>query len=388
MSSLEMRDTERELYDEMRKIHDAAEGRAFTTEECEKVERITELIERNAQDIRATAARESAERALSQPVASAQNPAIDVEFAAPGAGTDDERWFRDRLEGRANMTTSTEAEVIPKTLQNRFIDLLDRVSAIRQASDIYSVSGPVRVARQSAYMTVPGFTAEGAAADELSVSTDEVEPVFLKGSVDLRFTSELLADSLLDITSIAIGQASEAMGHFFEGEYCTGDGSASFEGLFEAVDGANTFDANADDLTCSKITEALLTEMPPQYMGLPRYLILNQAQAANLMSDVDSSAGRLLLQENATSTFANMPSMSILGTPILISSGAPTGAIAQNDVIGVIMTQGSYGIYDRGGLTVQPDPYSLANTGVTRVIVSMRTSGIVQRPQSIVQITS
>ena len=115
---------------------------------------------------------------------------------------------------------------------------------------------------------------------------------------------------------------------------------------------------------------------------------MTQAQAANLLSDTDDTTGtgRLLLQQQAQATFANMPSMSILGTEILISAGAPAAA-SNGDVIGVIMTSGSYGIYDMGGFQMLRDQYTGASNGLVKVNGYIRSAGVVLRPQSIVQIT-
>jgi hypothetical protein len=84
--------------------------------------------------------------------------------------------------------------------------------------------------------------------------------------------------------------------------------------------------------------------------------------------------------------------VSILGTQILISSAAPggsgnAGAWANNDYMGTILTQGSYGIYDHGGFQMLRDPYSGGTNGLVKVNGWIRSAGIVQRPQSIVQIT-
>jgi hypothetical protein len=84
--------------------------------------------------------------------------------------------------------------------------------------------------------------------------------------------------------------------------------------------------------------------------------------------------------------------MSNLGTQILISSGAPAGtgsagAFADGDYVGTILTQGSYGIYDHGGFQMLRDPYSGGSNGLVKVNGYIRSAGIVQRPQSIVQIT-
>ena len=63
------------------------------------------------------------------------------------------------------------------------------------------------------------------------------------------------------------------------------------------------------------------------------------------------------------------------------------GAFQNGDYLGVILTSGSYGIYDHGGFQMLRDPYSSATNGLVKVNGWIRSAGIVQRPQSIVQIT-
>ena len=120
-------------------------------------------------------------------------------------------------------------------------------------------------------------------------------------------------------------------------------------------------------------------------MGLPRFLICNQATAAAILSDSGDN-GRLLLQPNAQANAANMPQYEILGTKILISSRAPD-ADASGEVGAVVMTSDSYMIQDiAGGMRIQDDPYTDASTGKRRLNASWRTSAFMVRPQSIVQI--
>lgn len=403
MKSLECRDRKVELCEEERTIFESAkaENRAYTVEELEKIEKLEEemraLDSQQAEARQADAAAAVAAR-MSEPVhgftMSGSMGETGAGAGGDGFGAAESRWFNDMLEGRTTQTTSTIGDFIPKPLQDRMIQLLDRVSAARQVADVFTVASSTRVARQSGYGTSLAAVTEAGAATAFDPAIDEIDTStkISKGFGESTLTVELLQDSQFDTESVVMNMIAEAAGHFQETEFMTGDGDSHPEGLMVAITNANTFDVGGSgDLTVEKVTEALLTKMPPQYLGLPRYLVVSQQAAADLLSDSDGN-GRLLLQQQASSTFANMPSMSILGTQILISSAAPGGsgtasAWANGDFMGTILTQGSYGIYDHGGFQMLRDPYSGGTNGLVKVNGWMRSAGIVQRPQSIVQIT-
>ena len=259
---------------------------------------------------------------------------------------------------------------------------------MRQAAEVYTVGSPVRIARQTGYATALSAVAEAGAATAVDPAMDEIDTSskIVKGFGETTMTVELLHDSQFDLESVVMNQIAEAAGFFQDTQFCQGSGSSAPEGIFGTVANSGQYDVGGTALNCTKVTEALLTKLPPQYMGLPRKLIVNKAQAANLLSDTDGSGtGRLLLQQQAQATFANMPSMSILGTEILISAGAPT-TTAADDVIGVIMTSGTYGIYDMGGFQMLRDPYSGGSNGLVKVNGYIRSAGVVLRPQSLVQL--
>ena len=403
MSSLELREQKTALCAQERKIFETAqaENRAYTVDELEQIEKLeSEMrsIDAKYEEARQAEASAAVQARMDAPVASSFTMSgelgTDAGAAGPGVQSAESRWMRDMVEGRTTQTTSTIGSVIPKPLQNRMIELLGRVSAVRQCADIFTVNSPVRIARQSGYGTALSAVAEAGAATAFDPSMDALDTStkISKGFGECTLTNELLQDSQFDVETVVMNMIAEAAGYFQEGEFMTGDGSGNPEGLMVAVSGANTYDAGAE-LDCTKATTALLTKMPPQYMGLPRYLIVGQEQAANLLADTDGSGtGRLLLQQQAQATYANMPAMSLLGTQILISSQAPGGsggggAFQNGDYLGVILTSGSYGIYDHGGFQMLRDPYSSATNGLVKGNGWIRSAGIVQRPQSIVQIT-
>lgn len=397
--TLEMRTRKEALCAEERKVFEAAqaENRAYTVEELEKIEKLEadmRAIDAKYEEARQEEAAAAVAARMSAPVHSFE---MSGNMGAAGAGINaentavqntDNRWIRDMVEGRTTQTTSTLDHAIPKPLQAQMVQLLDRVSAVRQAAEVYTVASPVRIARQTGYATALSAVAEAGAATAVDPAMDEIDTSskIVKGFGETTMTVELLHDSQFDLESVVMNQIAEAAGFFQDTQFCQGSGSSAPEGIFGTVANSGQYDVGGTALNCTKVTEALLTKLPPQYMGLPRKLIVNQAQAANLLSDTDGSGtGRLLLQQQAQATFANMPSMSILGTEILISAGAPT-TTAADDVIGVVMTSGTYGIYDMGGFQMLRDPYSGGSNGLVKVNGYIRSAGCVMRPQSLVQL--
>tara|TARA_E500000318_G_scaffold7442_1_gene6951 strand:+ start:1526 stop:2755 length:1230 start_codon:yes stop_codon:yes gene_type:complete len=405
MKTVEIREARTALIEEEKKIYAKAQAeseRAFTGEELERIEKIeNDLRELDHQYMQARD--EEAKSQVADRMREPVQPTGERDIAAAvgnqlPAGSLEGRFFRDMVEGRTTQDLTTLAGLVPKPLMSEVSMLLDRVSAMRQVSKVASVGSAMRIPRMTGYGSAVSATAEAATFGAVDPSFGEIDTStkIVKGAGLVDITNEMLHDGQFDIESLCIQTIAEAIGHFQENEFLNGDGTGNPEGLFKgAASGAawdwtaaNVYDTTVQpgSLTCAKVTEALLTKMPPQYMGLPRSLVLGQAAAAALLSDVDggSGTGRLLLQQSANATFANMPSMSILGTQIIISSAAATGTIADGAMYGAIVTDGSYHIHDLGGLYVQPDPYSQAASGIKRITAYQRSAGMVVRPESVV----
>ena len=406
MNTVEIREARVALIEEEKKIYAAAQAeseRAFTGVELERIEKIENDLrdmDKQYMDAREAEAKASVQDRMNEPV---QPNGERYIAAAIGnqipMGSPEGRFFRDMVEGRAIQGTTALSSLVPKPLMSEISLLLDRVSAARQASKVVSVGAPMRIPRLEGYGTaITTGTVEGGTFNTVDPDFGEIDTStkITKGTGSVIITNEMIHDGQFDIESLCVQTIAEAIGHFQESKFMNGDGGAGGtaepEGLFSLTGytPSNVFDTNvnASDMTCALLTEGLLTKLPPQCMGLPRTVILSQAAAAALLSDTDGSSGtgRLLLQQSANSTFANMPSMSILGTQILISS-AVTANTTQSGVNAVLMTSDTYHIHDLGGLWVQPDPFTLSVQGMVRVNAYQRSAGMVVRPESLVQFT-
>lgn len=405
MTTVQIREARVALIEEEKKIYAAAQAeseRAFTGVELERIEKIENDLrdmDKQYMDAREAEAKASVQDRMKEPVQ--PNGQRDIAAAIGNQvplGSTEGRFFRDMVEGRANQTTTALASLVPKPLMSEISLLLDRVSSVRQASKVASVGSPMRIPRMTGYGSAVAATAETGAFGVVDPSFGEIDTStkITKGAGQVTITNEMIHDGQFDIENLCIQTIAEAIGFFQENEFINGDGGAAGtsrpEGLFSLTGytPSNVFDtqANAADMTCALLTEGLLTKLPPQYMGLPRTVIMGQAAAAALLSDVDGSSGtgRLLLQQSANATFANMPSMSILGTQILISSAAAANTTAAG-INAVLMTADTYHIHDLGGLYVQPDPFSLSSLGMHRITAYQRSAGMVVRPESLVQFT-
>lgn len=405
MNTVEIREARVALIEEEKKIYAAAQAeseRAFTGVELERIEKIENDLrdmDKQYMDAREAEAKASVQDRMQEPVQ--PNGQRDIAAAIGNQipmGSPEGRFFRDMVEGRANQTTTALASLVPKPLMSEISLLLDRVSAVRQASKVASVGSPMRIPRMTGYGDAVVATAEAGSFGTVDPSFGEIDTSakITKGAGQVTITNEMIHDGQFDIENLCIQTIAEAIGHFQENEFINGDGGAAGtarpEGLFSLTGytPSNVFDTQVGsaDLTCALLTEGLLTKLPPQYMGLPRTVIMGQDAAASLLSDTDGAGatGRLLLQQSANATFANMPSMSILGTQILISS-AVAATNTQGAITAVLMTSDTYHIHDLGGLYVQPDPFSLAGLGMHRITAYQRSAGMVVRPESLVQFT-
>lgn len=406
MNTVEIREARVALIEEEKKIYAAAQAeseRAFTGVELERIEKIENDLrdmDKQYMDAREAEAKASVQDRMNEPVQ--PNGQRDIAAAIGNQvpmGSPEGRFFRDMVEGRANQTTTALASLVPKPLMSEISLLLDRVSSVRQASKVASVGSPMRIPRMTGYGSAVAATAEAGQYGAVDPSFGEIDTStkITKGAGQVTITNEMIHDGQFDIENLCIQTIAEAIGFFQENEFINGDGGASGtasrpEGLFNTAGytASNVFDTsvNAADMTCALLTEGLLTKLPPQYMGLPRTVIMSQEAAAGLLTDTDAtgSTGRLLLQQSANATFANMPSMSILGTQILISSAAAANTTGSG-INAVLMTSDTYHIHDLGGLYVQPDPFSLATLGMHRITAYQRSAGMVVRPESLVQFT-
>ena len=371
-----------------------SENRKFTVDELDEIDstnsRIAELDEKRnevrEQEARTACAEREAEMAeRSKPVVEAR-PVQNVNERM-------NQYIRGIIEGRDALTTTLGAGLIPSDLAGEVTALADRVSAVRQAAKVVNVARAMNVPRQLAYSdqsdSNESFVAEGAAYDPSDISYGVINAGTFEKKIAkvMEYTDEMAADAAFDIGQFMISNLAEQIAYQQEDQFCNGTGTAQHQGCFKTgVSGVNTYTAGVDSdaLTVEKVIQAILTALPPQYMGLPRFLICNQATAAAILSDSDN--GRLLLQPNAQANAANMPQYEVLGTKILISSRAPD-ADAAGEVGAVVMTSDSYMIQDiAGGMRIQDDPYTGASTGKRRLNASWRTSAFMVRPQSIVQI--
>lgn len=399
----EIQEERRECEVRQVQIYRAAEQedhRQFTVEETEEVNRLQERISE------LDGMREDVQREQARTICAEREQEIAERNARPAFAEMPEpdsvsarmdRFVRDTISGRATLTTTDgdgqAAGLIPTDLAPSVVELLDRVSVMRQVATVSSVQRAMNVPRQTAYVDQTDgnetLTAEGAtfnAADihygSINASTFEA-----KETGKMEYTDEMAEDSAFDIGAFMLRGLAEQIAHKQENQFCNGDGSSKPQGIFGTISGVNTYDAQVASgaLTVDKIIKAILNGLPPQYMGLPRYLVVGQAAAAAILSD--SSDGRLLLQQQAQATGANMPSYEVLGTRIMISSRAPV-ADANGECGAVILTEGSYMIQDiAGGMRVTNDIFTGSDTGVRKLNAYHRYAGFVARPQSIVQIT-
>ena len=246
--TLEMRTQKEALCAEERKVFEAAqaENRAYTVEELEKIEKLEadmRTIDAKYEEARQAEAAAAVAARMAAPV---HNFEMSGSMGATGAGitaentavqNTDNRWIRNMVEGRTTQTTSTLDHAVPKPLQAQMIQLLDRVSAVRQAAEVYTVGSPVRVARQSGYATALAAVTEAGAATAVDPAMDEVDTAskIVKGFGETTMTVELLHDSQFDLESVVMNQIAEAAGFFQEGKFCAGTGSSEPEGIFEAI---------------------------------------------------------------------------------------------------------------------------------------------------------
>ena len=293
-------------------------------------------------------------------------------------------WCRKGFDGlsdleRKVLTVGTQSPdpggwaTVPEFMSREIVRMLTEINPMRQVARVQQVAGgPVLIPKRTANLTA-SWVAE-------TVEHDVSEPVYAQQSVGIfeaRVTTEvsnqLLEDSAFDLAAELARDFAEEFGRL-EGEaFVSGNGQVEPEG-FLTGDFATTEDAlDADGII------DLFYRVPAQYAQNGTWLMARAVQGAvrKFRSAVDGPyvwADSLVPGQPAT----------LLGRPVL---EMPSLTTAGGSPAGVVAAFGDWGrafrIFDRVGLEVLRDPYTLARRSIVAFHARKRVGSALVLPEAV-----
>ncbi len=302
------------LIEEMSALADTAikEERAFTEEETASYDQKKKEVE--ALDLTIGRCREQRNVELSEGEVEEKLDAVKAE----------ERSFVEYIKAKANntevraetnLTTGANGAVIPTSIANKIIDLIQSICPVYSMADRYTVKGKLSIpyydettsAIEVAYAT-EFAELESTSGKFLSVELDG----FLAGALT-KISKSLINNSKFDLISYIVSKLAHAFSRWIEKQLLVGT-SGKIEGLSGIKNIITAASANvitADELI--DVQEAVIDE----YQATAIWIMSRKTRAA--IRKLKDGDGPYLLQKGATSKWG----YSLFGKPVYTSDNMP-----------------------------------------------------------------
>lgn len=225
-------------------------------------------------------------------------------------------------EARANMTTSTDAEIIPEGFVRSLEVALLQFGAVRQIS---------RVVRTANGADLPWPTIDdtsnkgelvtegGSVAEQEAAASAVVFKAYKMGSKLIKVSAELIQDSAFNLAEMLGRIAGERIGRISEQYYVTGTGSSQPTGIATAA-ATGTTAAAVGAVTTAELID-LKFSIDPAYEQPTNVFLMNNSTRAAVMKLLDDDS-RPIWQPNLQSDTPNL----LLGQRVAISPEVATMA--------------------------------------------------------------
>ena len=302
------------LIEEMSALADTAikEERAFTEEETASYDQKKKEVE--ALDLTIGRCREQRSVELSEGEVEEKLDAVKAE----------ERSFVEYIKAKANntevraetnLTTGANGAVIPTSIANKIIDLIQSICPVYSMADRYTVKGKLSIpyydettsAIEVAYAT-EFAELESTSGKFLSVELDG----FLAGALT-KISKSLINNSKFDLISYIVSKLAHAFSRWIEKQLLVGT-SGKIEGLSgikNIITAASANAITADELI--DVQEAVIDE----YQANAIWIMSRKTRAA--IRKLKDGDGTYLLQKDATSKWG----YSLFGKPVYTSDNMP-----------------------------------------------------------------
>ncbi len=182
--------------------------------------------------------------------------------------------------------------------------------------------------------TAAVLTSEAAAYDEKESTFSTVNFVPYKFTREVKASEEIMADSRFDVwNQIILPDITQAFAEAENSYFTTGTGSAQPEGILTNTPvgvtlpvGQTTTIASADSLF------DLMFSVDYKYRARPQSAFMASDTAIKIIRKLKDSMNRYLLSDNENNLMA-APTMTILGTPIMVNNSMPVPAANATSVL-------------------------------------------------------
>lgn len=276
------------------------------------------------------------------------------------------------MQERTSVTTATGAT--PTIWQDRIVEKINRMNVFRMVCPVRNVTGDQKIVIGGALPTAYKVAEAAPITEDTTYTVANVDVGDIAYGVFVPVSKQYASDAIGGLEYVA-RKAGEAIANKLEDEYTNGAGGAG------NMPGINSYTlTNAGDIgtTLADISGDDLIDL--EYSIAPQY---RRGNVGYMMSDVAAKnirklkgAGNEYLWKSPErySDIRDGAPSTLNGYPVYINQAMPTTATNRGIVFG---NWDFYEIYDRdGGVSVMIDPYTLANSLQTRVIVHHRTYGV------------
>jgi HK97 family phage major capsid protein len=343
-TGLDLREQRGRVVDQMREITDTAENEDRTLSEDERARfdelerQFAELGERTER----TEAQEARERELNAPARTGSarthdrsgDAPLDEQFRELGRGErravvvnfadEDTRGHRDLLVG----TDTAGGYTVPTTFVARLYEFMVERASVRRTNvtTMTTTSGETMQVPKLTGHSQAQWIGEAATIPESDPTFGQIELNAYKAGKMLQLSSELLADSAINVLDVVARDAGYALGELTGAAYLTGTGTGQPAGILSAVTAGATDSATTAALTYDLLYTLFFSVIEPYRQN--SYWMMNDNTMQQLVTIKDAD-GYSILQRDVTSGFP----MRLFGRPIVTDHNMPDVASGNRSVL-------------------------------------------------------
>lgn len=355
-----------------------------TGEERQKLEKIDADL--SAAELRAQ------NRALEARLAKLESTPV-LESRAPRAGGDDaeaqyaERFakalfsgnrlaFERVMQERANVTTSTASGAVPVLWQDRIVEKINRFNIFRTVCPVRNVTSDQKIVVGGALPTAYKVAEAASITEDAAFTVPNVDVLDINYGVLVPVSKQYANDSIGGLEYVS-RKAGESIANLLESEYTIGAGGpGNMPGILSfSIGNGGDIGTTIADLNGDDLIDVAHTVLPQYRRGNVGYMMNDTVLKTVRKIKISSGSAEYVWKPPATYSDVRegIPS-TIYGFPVYVNQSMTNAAADKAIVFG---NWDYYEIYDRdGGVSIMIDPYTLAQTQMTRVIVNHRTYGV------------